>query len=72
MANDRIFLKCQECGEQHLMMKYYPSRTQFYDADKTAAWIHDHLLICGCADMFIERFPFVWLSESTVDSEGEL
>ena len=67
MANDRITLRCSVCNETHLAMKYYPSRVSFYNPTTTAAWIHEHLLICAGAGMFIECMPFEWLSEKDED-----
>jgi len=43
MANDRIFLRCRNCGESTLLAKYYPSNYGVWDRDQLCDFIDKHI-----------------------------
>lgn len=45
MANDRIWIKCDKCGERGLLYKYYMNKDGYVWRD-AEAFINDHLHRC--------------------------
>ena len=61
MANDRIYLRCKECGETLYFAKWYPGSVIMRDG--IAQWINEHVSTCTDADMFLTQLPFEWMNE---------
>ena len=45
MANDRLWIRCQQCGEKKLLVKYYPSPDSAYvwNPEELDDWFMEHL-----------------------------
>lgn len=42
MANDRAYIRCKNCGEKHMLFKYYPTLTRYAPND-LVAWVDLHV-----------------------------
>lgn len=57
MSNDRLYMRCKECGELRLFAKYSPSGSYVWAPELVDDWVGEHM------DHFAKR---------RVDLEGEL
>lgn len=46
MANDRLMMKCRECGETTMLAKYYPSGGGVWNRDKVCDFVDKHMDEC--------------------------
>lgn len=46
MANGRLWLQCQKCGERKLVLKYWVSHVTAWSEEELEEWTFKHLLDC--------------------------
>jgi hypothetical protein len=63
MANNRIFIKCPECGEETLLMKAY-SEWQIYDVEILEMFIKKHNFCVAYRNF---PLPFEFSAETTIE-----
>jgi len=47
MANDRIYLRCKGCGNQYLLLKYYPCNSYIWRPEEIQEWMDQHIADCN-------------------------
>ncbi len=49
MANDRLWLRCTECGSEKLFWKHYPEAGYIWKPGELEAWMKNHTEFHGGA-----------------------
>lgn len=62
MANDRVFLRCKNCGAQKMLFAYWVVYIKMWDANDIAAWLDEH----------IEHHPRMYENDLGTDAGFEL
>lgn len=42
MANDRLYIKCEQCGAWTMFMKHFTGALYVHDRDKLVDWLDSH------------------------------
>lgn len=74
MANDRIWIECDECHEKTLLFKYYPREQGYvWDAQATEDFLNSHLTNCRGSPMFLKGKTGLSLKseDDYVEGKGE-